>query len=420
MNNDQKAPANENAPANEARSVQDREAMRAAAKTAILSCLAMKKGERLLIISNPETEQEEIARVVHEVAQENEINSTLVLQPVKTQADFAEDYVIDAIAQEPDAVASISTEKLGKDKKGLEQPYRLAPTQNERDEQDENKGDTPAVPDPRAKTYDHIFDFLLSGKKTIRSFWSPGITADMFARTVDIDYTLMRQQARALKKLIDEASFLMIQAPGGTDIVLSVEGRQTFMDDGDFGRPGRGGNLPAGEVFVSPALKSGEGHIVFDGSIADIAGDIVIREPIDCTVVGGFVMEAKGGDEAAKLERAMKHGMDMAAELARKGRMAPEEALRYATNSRHLGELGIGLNDMARIGGNMLEDEKVYGTCHFAIGANYDDDAPALIHLDGLVKRPTITALLPSGQEITFMRDGLLELPDDDLFSLND
>lgn len=408
MNDDQ------NAPANEARSLQNSEAMRAAAKTAILSCLAMKKGERLLIISNPETEQEGIARVVHEVAQENEIDSTLVLQPVKTQADFAEDYVIDAIAEEPDAVASISTEKLGKDRRGLEQPYRLAA------EQDENKASSSDAPNSSAKTYDHIFDFLLSGKKTIRSFWSPGISADMFARTVDIDYTLMRQRARALKKLIDEASFLMILAPGGTDIVLSVEGRQTFMDDGDFGRPGRGGNLPAGEVFVSPALKSGEGHIVFDGSIADIAGDIVIREPIDCTLVGGFVMEAKGGEEAARLERAMKHGMDMASELARKGKMAPEEALRYATNARHLGELGIGLNDMARIGGNMLEDEKVYGTCHFAIGANYDDDAPALIHLDGLVKRPTITALLPSGQEVTFMRDGLLDLPDDDLFSLND
>ncbi|HOV93573.1 MAG TPA: aminopeptidase [Spirochaetales bacterium] len=403
MNDDQ------NAPANEARSLQDSEAMRAAAKTAILSCLSMKKGEHLLIISNPQTEQEEIARVVHEVAQEYEINSTLVLQPIKTQADFAEDYVIDAIAEEPDAVASISTEKLGKDKKGLEKPYKLVAKQDENIA--DNVTDNLTASGPSAKTYDHIFDFLLSGKKTIRSFWSPGISADMFARTVDIDYTLMRQRARALKKLIDEASFLMILAPGGTDIVLSVEGRQTFMDDGDFGRPGRGGNLPAGEVFVSPALKSGEGHIVFDGSIADIAGDIVIKEPIDCTVVGGFVMEAKGGEEAARLERAMKHGMDMASELARKGKMAPEEALRYATNARHLGELGIGLNDMARIGGNMLEDEKVYGTCHFAIGANYDDDAPALIHLDGLVKWPTITALLPSGQEITFMRDGVLDLP---------
>ncbi|MFA6366017.1 MAG: hypothetical protein WCX13_02370, partial [Candidatus Hydrogenedentales bacterium] len=84
--------------------------------------------------------------------------------------------------------------------------------------------------------------------------------------------------------------------------------------------------------------------------------------------------------------------------------------LRYATNARHIGELGIGLNVEASITGNMLEDEKVYGTCHFAIGSNYDEDAPAMIHLDGLVKRPTITALMPGGREIIVMRNG-------DLFS---
>jgi len=40
--------------------------------------------------------------------------------------------------------------------------------------------------------------------------------------------------------------------------------------------------------------------------------------------------------------------------------------------------------------GNVLEDEKVLGTVHFAIGSNYDQDALALIHSDGIVKNPTI------------------------------
>ncbi|MCE5257286.1 MAG: aminopeptidase [Spirochaetaceae bacterium] len=357
-----------------------------AAETAILSCLAIKKGEKLLIVSNPDTEQAQIAEALHAVALEHEIQSKLVYQPVKTQADFAEPYVIEALAAKPDAVISISTEKMGKDRESLQHP-RLA---------------------PNGKSYDHIFDYLMYGTKEMRSFWSPHVTLDMFSRTVDIDYRLMRKRAAILKSLLDQASAIMIRAPGGTDICLGIEGRETFIDDGDFGEKGKGGNLPAGEVFISPALKSGDGHIVFDGSIADIAGDIVIKEPIDCTVSGGFVMEAKDSAEAEQLEKAMQHGMEMASRMSREGKMAPEEALRYATNARHLGELGIGLNAMAKIGGNMLEDEKVYGTCHFAIGANYDDDAPALIHLDGLVRRPTMTALFPAGNELTFMRDGSL------------
>jgi leucyl aminopeptidase (aminopeptidase T) len=101
--------------------------------------------------------------------------------------------------------------------------------------------------------------------------------------------------------------------------------------------------------------------------------------------------------------------MDMASALVKKGKSG-EEALRYATNARNLGELGIGLNTEARITGNMLEDEKVYGTCHFAIGSNYDEDAPAMIHLDGLVKNPTIAAVMADASVRTLMKDGAIAL----------
>jgi leucyl aminopeptidase (aminopeptidase T) len=56
----------------------------------------------------------------------------------------------------------------------------------------------------------------------------------------------------------------------------------------------------------------------------------------------------------------------------------------------------------------MLEDEKAFRTCHFAVGHNYDEDAPALIHLDGLVTKPTITAIMGNGQERIIEEDGNL------------
>ncbi len=58
----------------------------------------------------------------------------------------------------------------------------------------------------------------------------------------------------------------------------------------------------------------------------------------------------------------------------------------------------------------MLEDEKAFRTCHFAIGANYDEDAPALIHLDGLVPNPTIVVVDGTGREREIMRKGELAL----------
>ncbi len=361
--------------------------LEAAAKTAIAECLAMKAGERLLIVSNPGTEQEVVAEALEAAAISRGVQTTLLLQPVKSQGDFAEDFILEAIGAEPDALASISTDKLGKDR------YRIASPLEASD----------------GKKYDHIFNYLLHGTKEMRAFWSPGVTMDMFSRTVAIDYSLMRARAKSLAAILDEAVGIQVSAPAGTDIFIGAEGRKASIDDGDFGKPGSGGNLPAGEVFLSPALRSAEGTIVFDGSIADIAGDIVIETPISCAVSGGYVMGCEGGAEAARLEAAMRKGMDMASSLVGKGGMSPEEGLRYATNARHIGELGIGLNTEALITGLMLEDEKAYGTCHFAIGYNYDGDAPAMIHLDGLVKRPTITALLSGGLEIVLMREGILQ-----------
>jgi len=88
-----------------------------------------------------------------------------------------------------------------------------------------------------------------------------------------------------------------------------------------------------------------------------------------------------------------------------KGEMEKIKAEEYSRNARALGEFGIGLNPKAKIVGNVLEDEKVLGTVHFAIGSNYDQDVLALIHSDGIVKNPTITV---DGR--TIMEQGKIQL----------
>jgi len=359
-----------------------------AARIALIECVGVRERERVLIVSNPDTEQAEVARALHAEALALGARSELLWQPVKAQTGLAEDEVIRAIESRPDIILSISTEKLGKDAARLASPLTGA--------------------DGRA--YDHIFNYLLHGEKAVRAAWTPGITRDMFVRTVPVDYGAMRDRAARLSALLDGASAVLVKSPGGTDLSFSVQGRAAMRDDGDFRAPGAGGNLPAGEVFVSPALRAVEGTIVFDGSIADIVGDIVVQQPIACAVRGGYVVGVEGGDEAKKLEAALTHGLNMAASLVRERGMAPELALSYGTNARHLGEFGIGLNPAARIKGNMLEDEKVLGTIHFAIGANYDEDAPALIHLDGLVRDPTVVLLMPDGGEVTIMERGALRV----------
>jgi leucyl aminopeptidase (aminopeptidase T) len=225
---------------------------------------------------------------------------------------------------------------------------------------------------------------------------------------VPIDYAQLGRRCEAINRILTAAVSVRVTAPGGTDITVGVGGRKAQADDGDFSSPGRGGNLPAGESFISPENGASNGTIVFDGSMSLFKGDIIIKKPIHCTVKDGFVTGISGGGEAAALLDTITRAEQDALEFEKTGRLPAGQGAIYAKNARNIGELGIGLNPKARITGGMLEDEKAFRTCHFAIGHNYDNDAPALIHLDGLVKNPTITAFMEDGSSVPIEKDGEL------------
>ena len=140
-----------------------------AARVAVREVLKAKKGERVLIITNPNPEVRLISETIYDAASESGALPTLIIQPVKSQLDFANDSVIHALRAEPEIALSVSHSKLGKDRFGMRKKYRHG-----------------------KKTYDHIFQYLLGAKKT-RSFWSPSVTVNMFQRTVPIDYRALRR-----------------------------------------------------------------------------------------------------------------------------------------------------------------------------------------------------------------------------------
>jgi leucyl aminopeptidase (aminopeptidase T) len=64
-----------------------------------------------------------------------------------------------------------------------------------------------------------------------------------------------------------------------------------------------------------------------------------------------------------------------------------------------LEEVGVGLNEKARITGNMLEDEKIKGTCHLAPGN-------IRCHVDLLINKPTISICYSDGSMKEIIRNG--------------
>jgi len=355
--------------------------------------ISVKKDEKILIITNPEKNVLTISMALYNAAESLGGHPVLEVQPTKTLLDFAETSVISSIATEPDVILSISENKLGKDEKALSHPYIY-----------------------EGNEYTSAFGLAMDGKKCSRGFWTPGITTDMFVRTANIDYKLLQKRCKILCEKFQNASSVHVTSPGGTDILIPVNGRKPFSDDGCFSEKGTGGNIPAGEVFISPVVGKSNGRIVFDGSMTITGGDLAIETPIICDVKDGYVTDvfnavsnpAPKGSEADKLLASITGSEEKARKMAKDGSFTAEKAASYERNSRGIGELGIGLNPSAKITGNMLEDEKAFKTCHFAIGENYDGDGDTFIHLDGVVRNPTIIINYEDGTSFTVEKDGEL------------
>lgn len=376
---------------------------RSSAQVVIQDVVKIKKGERVLIVANPATS--EIAQDLFSAACEEGAQSTLIFQSDKTSFDNANPEVLSAIATQPDVFFSISNIKLGKDPQGNAKPYK---TEN-------------------GEEFTHIFDYLVEGKKVMRAVWTPGITPDMMERTAAIDYKELQERCRKLNEFFKDSVSVRVTSPGGTDVIVPINGRNLLFDDGDFSKPGTGGNIPAGEVFISPVVGGSnlkdsngtiieqqcdgcEGTIVFDGSMTFSDGDSILETPITCKVHAGYVTEISGGSEAKRLLKTITEAENRSIAYEKEGKLGEGQGCIYKKNARNIGELGIGLNPAAKITGNMLEDEKAFHTCHFAIGENYDNDAPSLIHLDGIVKEPTIVLTYSNGSTKTILQDGALQI----------
>ena len=358
---------------------------RTPAEVVVQDVVKVRKGERVLVIANPATS--EIAQDLYKASCDAGAVSTLMYQPDRTSFDNATPEVLAAIGAKPDVCFSISNIKLGKDPAAQANPYKTEDGQE----------------------YTHIFDYLMDGKKSMRGAWTPGITLDMMNRTAAIDYELLQARCKKLEELFTNAKSVHITAPAGTDVTISVENRKLMFDDGDFSKPGTGGNIPAGEVFISPVVGKTEGTIVYDGSMTFSDGDSILETPITCKIENGFVTDIKGGTEARRLLKTITEAETRPFTLEKEKKLPAGQAAVYKRNARNIGELGIGLNPAAQITGNMLEDEKAFNTCHFAIGENYDNDAPALIHLDGVVRSPTITVFYADDTSKVILNNGVIQ-----------
>ncbi len=221
---------------------------------------------------------------------------------------------------------------------------------------------------PTAKSLTHTNARREAVKMGARVATMPGISKSTMIRCLAADANKVVELTNSVKNAIENAKVIRVIAKNGTDIEMNIEGRKILPSTGVLRNKGESGNLPSGEVYMAPVEGSANGVIVFDGSMAGIG---ILKNPIKVVVKNGYAEKVIGKSEAKKFQKMLdKVGKD----------------------ARAIAEFGIGTNYKAKIIGQILEDEKVLGTIHIAFGNNVSMGGKinVPIHLDGLVKKPTV------------------------------
>ena len=304
------------------------------AKMVVETCMDIRRGENVLIVCDPTTG--EIGQALHEAVTNRSERVLLIVMPKGRHHG----------EEPPSPVASLMRQ----------QQVILAPTRY---------------------SLTHTKAIRQALKEGARVATMPGMTEEMFTHGgMSANFNEIKRKISNLGPYLRRRRIINVKSKQGTDITFEVNWRDWKLDDnGICNRPKMLTNLPAGKAFIMPREGSMNGKVIIDGSW----DATLLDEEIELEIENGIVIDVKGGTTAANIRQEF-------GEVARKLRSKDRE------NVWTIAEFGFGVNDQARLGGNVLEDEKRLGTCYIAIGDNtaLGGSSSVGIHIPGVLKSPSV------------------------------
>ena len=208
-------------------------------------------------------------------------------------------------------------------------------------------------------------------RRRIRYAHMVGVTPRIMLEGMRADYRLVDRLSEQLRQRMSRASALTVRTPGGTDFTATFDPALAWVKTSGLINPRYWSNLPAGEVFTTPA--SVDGTFVCDGTAGDYFNakyGILEQTPLLLEIRGGRLVSA--ACERADLQQDFWSYCHTDANSDRVGELA------FGTN--------LGLREMIGI---LLQDEKVPGV-HIAFGDPYGSqthaDWASKTHVDVLTR----------------------------------
>jgi leucyl aminopeptidase (aminopeptidase T) len=199
------------------------------------------------------------------------------------------------------------------------------------------------------------------------------------------DIQLATRRAKDAIAALEGRRHVRVTTPLGTDFTVSIEGRPALEVTPIKQRGQMMGPVPLwAEVAFAAVEDYTHGVAVVDGVMLGIGLPGQVKEPIRWTIEGGRVVAIEGGEEAARLRRAIE-GVE---------------------NADVVGEFAFGTSEKAPFG-SPSEKGRI-GTVHLALGDNHNaypgGQNVCSLHLDGVFLNATMqivddgTFILKDGQ----------------------
>jgi 2,5-dihydroxypyridine 5,6-dioxygenase len=163
-----------------------------------------------------------------------------------------------------------------------------------------------------------------------------------------VNFKEIAKNAIHLSEKLSKADKITIKTESGTDLELTVSGRNGNFAPGYVNSDIKLGSPPDIECNIAPIEDKSNGKIVVDGSIPHPELGL-LNSKITLNIYNGKIKNISGDKITV-------------------GKIS--KILNLKDHPIFLGEFGIGLNNKAELTGNMLLDEGCMGTIHFGFGSN--------------------------------------------------
>ena len=218
------------------------------AKNVLVSCLAAKAGEEVLIITDDT--RVKIGQALYDGAKELGCEAMLMVMQERELS-------------------------------GQEPPKAVAAAMKTAD----------IVIAPTAKSLTHTNARIQAAANGARVGTMPGITEQMFSEgAMTADYDEVAKLTAKVTEMLTKAKVARVEKDGCV-LTINLDGRNGVPSPGIYREKGQSGNMPSGEAYIAPLEDGADGEMIIDGSMVGIGK---LESPLRMKIRNGKLYEITG------------------------------------------------------------------------------------------------------------------------------